>query len=162
MTQFEVRDGSRIFAFDGEMLGSVSSHRPSSPRWSEYKLYKTVGGMYILEKIGRSIVVHQPGCPRIVEALNRFESMHPGRDPEDGWWFCESCVHGGQYDLTALLVESDRNWAIVSEQADQVVDALYRKKAGAKSLPRLSLDLLDQVARVDDSIASAFRVERIG
>ena len=160
--QYEVQDGSRMLTFEGELLGSVTSQRPSSPRWSEYRLYKTVGGVYVLEKVGRSIVVHQPGCTKIVEALNRFQTTNPGRDPEDGWWFCESCIFDGRYDLTALLVEADRHWVIVSTEADQIIDALYRKKSGARSLPRLSLDLLDQVARVDDRIGGAFRVERIG
>lgn len=159
---YEVQDGSRVLTFTGELLGSVTSYRPASPRWSEYKLYKTDGGTYVLSKVGKSIVVHMPGCSRIVEALNRFQSEHPDKDPEDGWWFCEFCCPDQKYNLPALLVEADRHWVIVSENPDQIVDALYRRKSGARSLPRLSLDLLEQVARVDEGVTNAYRVERIG
>lgn len=167
MTQsFAVRDGSRLVTFDGELLGMSSSQRNSSPRWSEYRLYKTTTGVYVLEKVGRSVVVHMPGCPDIVNPLNRFEQEHPGKDPTDGWWFCESCINDysgpAGYDITALLVENDRHWVIISEEPEQIMDALYRRKGGARSLPRLSLDLLETVARVDQAIADVYRIERIG
>jgi hypothetical protein len=155
-----VRDGSRQITFDGDLIAAVSSAGGSKPRWSEYKLYKTVNSTYVLEKIGRSIVVHMPACPEIIDQLDRFQDKNPGRDPSDGWWFCESCTHG-RVDITALLIEHDRHWVTITEDPIHVVDALYRKRDGARHLPRLILELLDQAARVDDSIAEAFRVERL-
>jgi hypothetical protein len=157
----EVRDGSRRITFEGELIGFVTSAGNSKPRWSEYKLYKTIAGTYVLEKVGRSIVVHMPMCPEIIDSLNRFQEENPGRDPTDGWWFCESCCTGGRVDPTALLVEHNRHWVTISEDPQHIVDALYRRKEGARHLPRLSLDLLDQAARVDPAISEAFRVERI-
>lgn len=156
----EVRDGSRRITFEGEMIAFVSSAGNSKPRWSEYKLYKTVTGTYVLEKVGRSIVVHMPGCPEIIDTLNRFQEENPGRDPTDGWWFCESCTRG-RVDITALLVEHNRHWVTISEDPNHIIDALYRRKEGARHLPRLSLELLDSAARVDEAISEAFRVERI-
>ena len=38
---YQVRDGARIVTFEGELLAEVSSERPTSPRWTELKLYKT-------------------------------------------------------------------------------------------------------------------------
>ena len=156
----EVRDGSRRITFEGEMIAFVSSAGNSKPRWSEYKLYKTITGTYVLEKVGRSIVVHMPGCPEIIDTLNRFQEENPGRDPTDGWWFCEACTND-RVDITALLVEHNRHWVTISEDPMHIIDALYRRKEGARHLPRLSLELLDSAARVDDAIAEAFRVERI-
>lgn len=155
-----VQDGSRRITFEGELIASVSSVGPSKPRWSEYRLYKTVTGTYVLEKVGRSIVVHRPGCSEIIDTLDRFQERFPGRDPSDGFWLCEGCMTSG-YDITALLVEHDRHWVTITENPSDVVDALYRKRSGARHLPRLSLELLDQAARVDEALASAFRVERI-
>ena len=103
----------------------------------------------MLEKVGRSIVVHMPGCSEIKDPLNRFQEENPGRDPTDGWWFCESCTTD-RVDITALLVEHNRHWVTISEDPLHIVDALYRRKEGARHLPRLSLELLDQAARVDD------------
>jgi hypothetical protein len=155
-----VQDGSRKITFEGDLIASVSSVGPSKPRWSEYRLYKTISGTYVLEKVGRSIVVHTPGCPEIIDTLDRFQDKNPGKDPSDGFWLCESCMTS-RYDITALLVEHDRHWVTITEEPAHVVDALYRKRDGARHLPRLSLELLDQAARVDDNLADAFRVERI-
>jgi hypothetical protein len=157
---YEVRDGSRLITFDGVLLGAVSSKRPSSPRWSEYHLYRTEGGVYVLEKVGRSTVVHMPNCPEIIGDLKRFQEVYPGKDPTEDGWFCETCLLSG-YDITALLVESDRYWATISEEPQQIIEALYRRKDGARSLQRLSLELLEQVAQVDPNVADAYRVEHI-
>ena len=72
---YEVRDGSRLITFDGVLLGAVSSKRPSSPRWSEYHLYRTEGGVYVLEKVGRSTVVHMSApTPSTPSRLGRCPS----------------------------------------------------------------------------------------
>jgi hypothetical protein len=151
----EVRDGARRITFDGQLIGSVSSRRHDSPRWSEYKLYRTVAGSYVLEKVGRSIVVHMPSCQDIIAQLDRFQTVHPGADPTDGWWFCETCTAAG-YNITALLVENDRSWVTISEDPQEIIDALYRRKGGARSLQRISLSLLEQASRADEKISEAF------
>lgn len=151
----EVRDGARRITFEGQLIGSSSSRRHGSPRWSEYKLYRTDSGTYVLEKVGRSIVVHMPACSDIVNPLNRFESDHPGEDPTNGWWFCENCTAHG-YNITALLVENDRNWVTITEEPREVIEALYRRKGGARSLQRISISLLEQAARADEKISAAF------
>lgn len=157
----EVRDGARRITFDGQLIGSASSRRHDSPRWSEYRLYKTDASTYVLEKVGRSIVVHMPACPDIISQLNRFQSVHPGEDPSNGWWFCETCTASG-FNITALLVENDRNWVTITDDPREVIDALYRRKGGARSLQKISLALLEQASRADEKIANAFyTVERL-
>lgn len=154
---YRVQDGSRVLTFDGRLLGSASSKR-SAPRWSELKLYRTAAGTYVLEKIGRSTVLHVPGCSEILGTLPRFEDEYPGQDPDDFWY--DDCVPE-VYDMTSLLVEADRHWALIAEDPGQVIDALYRRKNGARHLPRLSIELLDHVVREDEGLASSYRVERI-
>jgi len=159
LTQYQVQDGSRVLTFDGVLLGSASSKRSGSPRWSELRLYKTTGGSYVLEKIGRSTVLHEPGCSSIIGVIPRFEDEHPGDDPDDGYWY-DDCVPE-MYDLTKLLVEKDRHWALIADDPAQVVDALYRRKDGARHLPRLSIELLEKVMKEDEAIAGSYMVERI-
>lgn len=156
-TTHRVQDGSRVLTFEGALLGSASSKR-TAPRWSELKLYKTTAGTYVLEKIGRSTVVHVPGCQSIIGSLPRFEEEYPGCDPDDYWY--DDCVPD-VYDITSLLVERDRHWALIADDPVQVVDALYRRKDGARHLPRLSIELLDEVTRTDEQLANSYRVERI-
>jgi hypothetical protein len=156
-----VRDGQRIIEFEGVVLADVSSRKANGPRWTEMRLYRTNAGTYIYEKVGVSVVVHAPGCPDIIGKLPRFQERHPGADPSDGkWWFCERCgtraVHG---DITKLLVETDRYWATIAEDPAQIVDALYRRKNGARSMPRVSLDLLGVASEVDDKIRAASQAE---
>ena len=161
MLTYEVRDGStRTIRFLGQLLGEVSSRRANAPRWTELRLYKTEAGAYVLEKVGASVVVHAPECPDILNTLPRFQEVHPGSDPSDGnWWFCERCGDLAVRDITRLLVESNRYWAIISEDPAQIVDSLYRRKDGARSMPRMSLDLLDEAGRADPAILNSFREE---
>jgi hypothetical protein len=161
MTKFQVRDGStRVIRFDGQLLGEVSSRRAQAPRWTELRLYKTAAKSFVLEKVGASVVVHAPGCPDMLGPLPRFQEAFPGADPSDGnWWFCERCGDLAVRDITALLVEDNRYWAIIAEDPAQIVDALYRRKNGARSMPRMSLDLLDEAGRNDPAILDSFRAE---
>ena len=154
-----VRDGSRLISFEGRLLSTVSSERPGTPRWTEMRLFRTVGGSYVLEKVGRSIMTHMPGCSRIIGRIPRFQEAHPGDDPEDGYWYCD-CVPE-EYDLTQLLAEEDRYWAVIADQPERVVEALYRKKEGSRYLPRISLDLLERAADSDPSLGDAYLVEKI-
>ncbi len=158
---YEVRDGAtRVLQFGGQLLAEVSSRRTGAPRWTELRLYKTEAGAYVMEKIGASVVVHAPSCPDIKPPLPRFQEMHPGDDPADGnWWFCERCGDVAVRDITTLLIEANRYWALISEDPAQIVDSLYRRKDGARSMPRMSLDLLDEASRNDPAILESFKSE---
>lgn len=153
-----VRDGSRLLQFDGVLLGAVSSKRETSSRWSEINLYRTEGGSYVMEKVGRSIVTHVPGCSDIIGEIPRFQVEHPGDDPDDYQY--HDCVPE-VYDFTRLLSEEDRYWGIIAQEPEEIVEALYRKRDGAKHLTRISLDLLEAVSKVDPAFRSEWRVEHI-
>jgi hypothetical protein len=157
-----VRDGAtREIRFTGVLLAEVSSRHNAGPRWTELRLFRTEAGSYVLEKVGVSVVVHTPGCPNILGNLPRFQEAHPGADPADGnWWFCEVCgdqaVRG---DITRLLVETNRYWATIAEDPALIVDALYRRKNGARSMMRVSLDLLNEASKADPKIADVYQAE---
>lgn len=158
MTTYQVSDGSRLLTFEGELLGSISSER-DDPRWTEMTLYRTAGGQYVLEKVGRSVLTHVPGCREIRGSIPRFQAAHPGDDPEVGYVY-HRCVPE-EYDFTELLVEEDRFWAIQCTDPSDIVDALYRKRQGTRHLPRIGMDLLEQVSRSDPSFGQQWRVEHI-
>jgi len=107
-------------------------------------------------------VVHVPGCGDIMGGLPRFQALHPGADPSDGnWWFCERCGDLATRDITRLLIEANRYWAVIADDPAQIVDALYRRKNGARSMPRMSLDLLDTAGQADPKILSSFQQEYV-
>ncbi len=156
----QVRDGPRLITFEGVLLSSVSSRRePDSPRWTELSLYKTIGDQYVLEKVGRSVVTHTPGCAEILGKIPRFQDAHPGDDPDEGYQY-HDCVED-TYDFTKLLVEEDRYWASITNDPRKIVDALYRKQEGSRHLPRVSLNLLLDAEKEDPLISGAWRIERI-
>lgn len=155
----QVRDGPRLITFEGELLGAVSSRRVGASRWTEMQIFKTIGEQYVLEKVGKSVVTHNPGCKEIIGKLPRFQEAHPGADPDEGFEYHE-CVPE-QYDFTQLLVEEDRYWATITSNPDKIVDALYRKRDGARHLPRVSLELLLAAEAYDDALAASWRIERI-
>lgn len=155
---YQVRNGPQRFSFEGELLASASSRR-GDPRWTEMSLYRTVTGVYVLEKVGRSVVTHVPGCTDIIGSIPRFQAAHPGDDPDEGYAY-HDCVPE-EYDFTKLLVEEDRYWAMYSSNPADVVDALYRKKDQARHLPRTSIELLEQASRADSRFGQQWLVEHI-
>jgi hypothetical protein len=122
-------------------------------------VYLTVGGSYVVEKVGRSIVTHMPGCPEIIGKLPRFQAAHPGDDPDEGYEY-HDCVPT-EYDFTVLLAEEDRYWAIVANNPTKIVDALYRHRDGTRHLPAISRTLLDQVVDNHPDFGTSWKTERI-
>lgn len=59
-THFVVRDRLREIEFTGRELGRSSTEKEDSLRWTEIVIYRTAGGSYIIERLGRSLVYHVP------------------------------------------------------------------------------------------------------
>lgn len=150
MDQYQVRDRHRILTFNGVLLAEASSRRRDASRWTELRLYQTVGGSYVLEKIGRSVVTHMPTCAEIVDKnLPRFQEVHPGADPDEDFEY-HDCVPD-EYDFTLLLVEQDRCWGLTTDSPTAVMEALKLKGRYVEQtrMPVVGRSLLDAAARVD-------------
>jgi hypothetical protein len=163
MPTHKVRDGKRLITFDGDLLARVTSRRDGdASRWTEMSVYRTEAGTYVLEKVGRSVLMHVRECSDTdinTSKLPRFQDVHPGDDPDFGYEF-HSCVPE-EYDFTKLLVEEDRYWSTIAEDPEKIVDALYRKKDGERHMPRTSLDLLEAAGEHDRALRDAYATERI-
>jgi len=157
---FQVRDGARVVTFDGVKLGEISSRRPTSPRWTDMILYRTATDKYVLSKIGRTTVLHQPGCPSVYSRLKRFVDEHPGVEPDEAEWELHTCIPD-EYDLNEILVEQTRYWAVIADHARDVIQNLYRNQDGVKFLPRMAVNLLEDAALRDKDLADAFYVEKV-
>lgn len=154
---FEVKDGSRILQFSGRLLAESSSWRRDSMRWIEFKLYRTENGKYILSRIGVSLVFHASTCPLVKRyGLSEAQPHEIKRDAIP----CEECLP--EHDLPILFPEKDRTWAQVSDDAEPVLDALYKyDQNGARYLTHVAQRLLEQASEIDDQIDSVYRVEII-
>jgi hypothetical protein len=156
MTEFVVQDGFRRITFEGNLLARASSERSGTRRWTELALYRTTAGTYILEKIGASRVTHVRDCPEVVEDLPRFQEIYPGEDPDDMEFQYHDCVPE-IYDFPSLLVEKDRPWAQISTDPISVIKSLMRYRDHSRWLPRLSMNLIEQAAELDDGVRRAYR-----
>jgi hypothetical protein len=154
---YSVRDGTKLLTFDGLRLAHISSRRPHAPRWTEMSLYRTQGGTYVYEKIGRSKVVHMPHCTKLAQPLPRFQELHPGEDPDQGYEYC-GCVPA-EYDFTQLLSEEDRFSTVLAESPADIVDSLYKRRGGTRELPQMAATLLDQAVANDPNLKASLETE---
>jgi hypothetical protein len=61
-----------------------------------------------------------------------------------------------------VFPEKDRTWAQVSDDAEAVLEALYKyDDGGARYLTHVAQRLLEQASDVDQAVESVYRVEMI-
>lgn len=152
---FKVRNGQQRLTFEGVLLSESSSRRKNNPRWVEFELYKTNGGVYILSRIGQSNVFHSPIC----EVLDRGDGLDPAPVDRDATP-CEICEPHWQDDLT--FPENPRFWAGLIETPTGVLDSLYRfDDNGSRYLTRVARDLVEDAAAKDPALADAYYEEHV-
>lgn len=85
---YTVRDRGRELDFEGELLGSSSSHARGKPRWLEVAIYKTVGGSYVVAGVGKTTLPNEQDrewaqvSTRAEAVLERLRLKD-----EDGVWY---------------------------------------------------------------------------
>lgn len=153
----EVRDGNRALRFNGEKLAFSSSRREDSVRWIEFTLFRTEGNKYVLYRVGVSTVFHCAVCPLVTRYGLHEDSpfnLLPNAAP------CDEC----NPTLSEPLVypEQFRHWTLVSDDAEAVVDALYKTgDHGERYLTKVARKILDDASANDVDIDQAYRVEFI-
>lgn len=153
---YSIKDGLRTIQFEGSLLGESSSHHAGSYRWIEFALYRTVGGTYVLSRVGRSLVFHAPSCPLASKyGLHEVavDELRVNATP------CPECVP--DFSVPVVFPETDRTWALVSEDAADIVDALYKWDGNTKYLTKVAERLLKQASDNDPDINMNWRVEVI-
>jgi hypothetical protein len=152
-----VKDGARTLQFNGVLLGQSSSWRRGSTRWIEFKIYRTDSGVYVLSRVGVSLVYHSPVCG-IVKRYSLHESAVDQLDENS--LPCEECNPTEEAEL--VFPEKNRYWAQVSEEASAVLDALYKyDEGGARYLTNVAERVLEEAAKHDVKIADVYKVEFI-
>lgn len=154
----QVRDGNRTLQFEGELIGHSTSRHQGSTRWVEFNLFKTVSGVYVLSRVGRSLLYHVPQCG-IVERNSL--KIAPSATLDQDAVRCDVCRPDPEFDLE-ICPEKPRFWAQACNSAHDVVDALY--KYDASDNPYLTLvaqRLLQDAGSTDPDITSAWQVETI-
>ncbi len=154
---YEVRNGSRMLRFEGRKLASSSSKRPGASRWIEFDLYKTEGGKYVLSRVGVSHVFHSSVCPLV----GRY-GLHEAHSEELST-FAVPCLECKPDSLDPVIFpETFRYWTLVADEAEAVLEALYKPDDfGARYLTRVAERLLQAAAAQDADLDMLYRFEYI-
>lgn len=143
-----VRDGNRVLRFIGWQLAAVSSTRPGVQRWSELSIYRTASGDYLLEKIGRSSVAHDPDCRFVTHRMPSWlEAREEGKHRRTACTECRPTV-GDEMDPHTRL-EVQRYTVRIASTLDALVDMLVD---GRDALPVLVSTLISQARVADKSV----------
>lgn len=154
----QVRDGSRVMQFEGELLAKSSSWQRGSYRWVEFELYRTKSGTYVLGRIGHTRLFHDPEC-----AIVRRNHLKTSDIDEltDDHVACGECSPNEAL-LNAVAIEKPRYFALISDSPAAVLEALYKYDAsGARYLTLVAQRLVEKAGELDARLDKAYRVETI-
>lgn len=154
---FEVRDGSRVLRFEGDLLAQSSSRLYNQDRWVEFELYRSKAGSYVLSRIGQTRLYHALDC-----SVVQRNGLKPCDSAllTDQHYACEDC--DPEDDLEQVAIEKPRYFALVSDSPDAILDALYKRdRDGTRYLTHVAQRLIEEAALGDARIERAYRVEFI-
>ena len=150
---FRLKDGNRVIKFSGEFLAEATSKEDDSLRWSEFKLYKTQSGKYVLQRVGLSIVYHTTWCRHGLDPVPK-ETVVSG-----GWVPCSKCRPDLDTDAV-ICPEKMRVKVVMTPDAESVVKSLYMKDSdNVFYLTNVAKELLTEASKVDEDIEKAYTEE---
>lgn len=153
---YSVKDGDRVFRFEGQHLAHSTSGHTGKGRWIEFDLYKTTTGGYVLSRTGFTLFYHFGACP--VVRRNGLDPL-PSENIPTNSVPCPDCRPNTKSD-TLLYPEHPRYWAQVCGTADGVVSCLKQQdENGTLYLTNVARLLLVQAAKSDEQIRDAYYVE---
>lgn len=156
MKTYKVKNGSVTYEFDGTLLAESTSQKPDGTRWVEFRIYVTVAGTYILERVGRSDVFHDLSCEVVERNGLRFD---PRDVLEDRHVPCLECDPDEFQDL--LVLEKDRYFALTSEDPKTIIKSLYRKDGDSFYMTKVTERLIEDASKVDKRLEQAYKVQYI-
>lgn len=58
--KFSLLDKYDVVEFEGTLIGQSSTENTDSVRWTEIYIYRTTGDQYVIHRVGRSVLYHDP------------------------------------------------------------------------------------------------------
>lgn len=110
--EWVVRDDQRVMRFTGIKLGEATSRFGHKRRWIEFRLYRTTGGKYVVERIGVSRVAGEVDLyfAQVCESARAVVRTLSAKD-NDGAWFLSNVAR----DLLESAADHDTS---ISEAYD--------------------------------------------
>jgi hypothetical protein len=121
----------------------------------EFNLYLTVGGSYVLERIGHSLIFHDIGCDVVDRSGLKFrpeDQIGPEHIP------CEQCEPDPRDPEDIIVIEKPRFFGLWSETPEAVLESLYGSR---NYLTKVAERLIEDATEFDQRLERAYRVEHI-
>ena len=149
----EVKDGVRTLKFRGALLASSSSREPGKPRWVDFNLYITPNHVYVLSRVGNSILYHGSRCK--VVSRNNLKPVD-GLTLAGYYMPCPICKVA-RADPYGVFPETPRFWAQKADNAVGIVSLLMKRdENNSEYLTNVARRLLEKASEYDPAIAEAF------
>lgn len=158
MQPYLVQDNIRKLKFDGIIIAESTSRSFRKERWVEFTLYKTRANLYVVSRIGRSLLFHSKACPTVER--NHLTPVDESELPADSIP-CQECKPP-RISVDGVFPETPRYMAQDSSTAQGVVASVMQyDDNGTRYLTNVARRLLENAAQVDPDIADAFYVDEI-
>lgn len=159
MEHYELKNGEQTVKFTGERLAHRSSRRDDNDlRWTEVAIYRTTGGNYVVQKVGRSRVYHRGGQPCTSGDKIPFTETFVSSELAP----CPRCKPDRYTTINGFTRETDRHTVHVSETPQGAVEVCYSTDDnGVLYLTRQARDALGEAASRDAALRAAFLVQRV-
>lgn len=157
---FKVKDGPRLFEFEGEEIGFSTSWRAGAQRWIEFTLYRTSGdGQYVLSRVGVSTLYHAPECKM---AEKNYLPESPRSELRDDAVPCAECRPDTR-DFPFVCPEQDKTWGRVCKTPEAVLRHLMKhdRDNGDLYLTAVARRLIEDAGESDPAFSGALSVERV-
>lgn len=155
----KIRDGLRELIIEGELLSESSSKEPGKERWISFKLFKTYSGVYVVSRVGYSMLFHAEDCE--VVSRNHLSAELAENMSEGEYAPCRKC-DPVWFDPNGIFPEKPRYHSQVCQSARGVVEYLQQEdKKGATYMTNVSRKLLELASENDEGIRKAYMTEVI-
>lgn len=155
----KIRDGLRELIIEGDLLSESTSKSVGKDRWIEFKLFKTYSGVYVVSRVGYSVLFHAEDCE--VVSRNRLSAELAENMEEGEYTPCFKC-NPVWFNPDGIFPEKPRHHAQVCQSARGVVEYLHKEdKTGIVFLTNVARNLLENASSVDEGIRKAYMTEVI-
>ncbi len=152
--QYSVWHAREEIIFTGTRIAHSTTETALSLRWIEIDIYRTVGGRYVIHRIGVSLVYHaHNGSCKDTGVAMQYSDLKSDAEP------CVLCKPPMEADPELIVdSETDRHTAVVCEGFQVQDNLMVRPQNGAPFLSSPARKALDQAVAADPKITMKQRM----
>lgn len=155
---YDVMNGVRKLKVDGVILAESSSKAPYKDRWVEFTLFKTPSNLYVISRVGHSVLYHSSDCATV--SRNRLSAANLDDLPKN-LKPCNKCSPD-YADPEGVYPETPRPWLGTCQTAKGVIASVMKEdNDGTLYLTNVAKTLLELASEVDEELNKEYNSEVI-